>query len=152
MSRVAKLSLIAGVAIVAAVGCGQVGPARAPIQGKVTVGGKPLAAGRILFTPIAPTQGPAASARITAGEFKLEHADGPVVGQNRVEVEADLNLGFEIDDEAAYAKRGGRRLPNNPIPPAFNTQSTLTAEVEAGDNTFDVSIPAAAQSAARPYR
>ena len=128
----------------AAAGCGQSDPVRAPIQGKVTVGGQPLAAGRILFTPAAPNQGPATSARIEAGEYKIAKADGPVVGKNRVEVEADLNLGFPIDDEAAFARRGGKPLPPNPIPPHFNSQSTLTAEVKAGEqNTYDITIPSA---------
>lgn len=136
--------------IVASAGCGQSGPVRAPIQGKVTVGGQPLAGGRILFTPVAPNQGPAASARIEAGQYKIDAKDGPVVGSNRVEVEADLKLGFALDDEAAFAKRGGRPLPPNPIPPAFNSQSTLTADVEAGsENTFDVRIPAMRQAALR---
>ncbi len=131
-------------------GCGETGPVRVPIQGKVTVGSKPLAAGRVLFSPIAPTKGPVASARIVAGEYKLEKSEGPVAGQNRVEIEADLNLGFAIDDEAAFAKRGGKPLPPNPIPPAFNTQSTLTVEVKSAQtNTCDIAIPAVAQSAAR---
>lgn len=142
------LRLVLLVALAACLGCGESGPARAPIHGKVTVGGKPLSAGRILFTPIAPTKGPAASARITAGKFELPQAKGPIVGQNRVEVEGDLNLGFALDDEAAYAKRRGRPLPPNPIPPAFNSQSTLSVEVKAGENTYDVTIPAANQAAA----
>ena len=131
-------------------GCGESGPARAPIQGKITVGGQPLAAGRILFTPVAPTQGPATSARITAGEYRLPISQGPVVGQNRVEVEADLNLAFALDDEAAYAKRGGKPLPANPIPASFNKHSTLTVEVQAGtQNQFDIAIPGGIQAATR---
>jgi hypothetical protein len=141
---------LAATAAATLAGCGQRGPARAPIQGKVTIGGQPLTAGRILFTPIAPNQGPAASARIAAGEYKLSANEGPVAGQNRVEVEADLNLGFPIDDEAAFAKRGRRPLPPNPIPPAFNSQSTLVVDVEAGhENTFNVAVPAVAHAAAR---
>jgi hypothetical protein len=140
-------------AAVAIAGCGNSGPARAPIQGKITLGSQPLAAGRILFAPLAPNQGPAASARIINGEYRLPKAEGPVVGQNRVEVEADLNLGFAIDDEAAFAKRGGKPLPPNPIPPAFNTQSTLTVEVKAGEeNKFDVLIPAATHAAGHSSR
>ena len=142
--------LITTSSLAALVGCGDSGPARGAIQGKITVGGQPLAKGRILFTPIAPNQGPAASARIESGQYKLAATDGPVAGPNRVEVEADLNLGFAIDDEAAFAKRGGRPLPPNPIPPAFNSQSTLTADVQAGnENTYDVTIPATSQSARR---
>ena len=131
-------------------GCGNAGPTRAPIQGKVTVGGQPLAAGRILFTPIAPNQGPATSAAITAGEYKIRKADGPVVGQNRVEVEADLNLGFAIDDEAAYAKRGAKPLPPNAIPAQFNRDSQLVVEVKAGeDNSYDVIVPQPRHAAGR---
>jgi hypothetical protein len=130
-------------------GCGQTGPARGPIQGKITVGGQPLSAGHILFTPVAPNKGPATSARITAGEYKLPKSEGPVIGQNLVQVEADLNPGFAIDDEAAFAKRGGKPLPPNPIPIAFNKHSTLTVEVKAGEqNQFDVAIPGRNQATA----
>ncbi len=126
----------------AVMGCSESGPSRAPIAGQITVGGKPLAAGRILFTPIAPNQGPATSARITDGQYQLSKNDGPVVGQNRVAVEADLNIGFALDDEAAFAKRG-KPLPPNPIPPAFNSQSQLSVEVKPGDeNKYHVVIPA----------
>jgi hypothetical protein len=120
------------------------------MRGKVTVAGKPLAAGRILFTPIAPNQGPATSAVITAGEYTISEDQGPVVGANRVEVEANLNLGFAIDDEAAFAKRGGKPLPPNPIPPRFNRDSQLVVEVKAGEeNTYDVSVPQSAHAEAR---
>src|SRR5688572_10415025 len=115
----AAILLIAGLA-----GCGSSGPPRAAIQGHVTAGGQPLAAGRILFTPAAPNKGPATTARITNGKYELSAADGPVVGANRVQVEADLNLGFALDDEAAYAQRGGAPLPPQPIPPEFNLNST----------------------------
>lgn len=142
---------IAWLLVVALAGCGTGGPSRASIAGKVTVGGQPLAAGRILFIPVAPNQGPTTSAAIVAGEYKIPQKEGAVVGQNRVEVEADLNLGFAIDDEAAYAKRGGRPLPPNPIPPQFNRDSTLVCEVKPGvENKFDVTIPSTRHSAARP--
>jgi len=144
---------LVGVCVVAATlaGCGHSGPQRALVAGKVTVGGKPLAKGRILFVPQAPNQGPATSAIIVAGEYRIPKSEGAVCGQNRVEVEADLNLGFAFDDEAAYAKRGGRPLPPNPIPPQYNRDSTLVAEVNAGqDNTYNVTIPGVRHSVARP--
>src|SRR5262245_32760488 len=99
-----------------AAGCGKSGPTRAPVTGQVTVAGQPVAAGRILFTPTSPNHGPAVSTRVTAGRYKFSREEGPVVGQNRVEIEADLNLGFALDDEAAFAKHG-KPLPPNPIPP-----------------------------------
>ena len=125
-----------------AAGCGDSGPPRAPIAGSVTVGGAPLKAGRVLFVPQAPTEGPAVSARIVDGQYTLPEEDGPVVGSHRVEVEADLPLAFEIDDEAAFAKAKGK-LPRQPIPPAYNRQSTLTCDVKADEaNRYDITIPA----------
>jgi hypothetical protein len=146
---VIRFVMLAAVSLLA-LGCGETGPARAPVAGKVTVDGKPLAAGRVLFTPQAPNHGPTTSARIANGEYKLPKEEGPVVGQNRVEVEADLNIGFALDDEAAFAKRG-KPLPPNPIPPAFNRDSTLSLEVKPGiENVYDVSVPGSVRSASRP--
>lgn len=151
MYRIASVLLLTFVAIAATMGCGQSGPIRAPIQGKITVGGQPLAKGRILFTPVAPNQGPATSAVIAEGAYSIPQNEGPVVGKNRVEVEADWNLGFALDDEAAFAKRGGKPLPPNPIPPQFNRESQLVVEVKRGEeNTYDVTVPAARHTAARP--
>jgi hypothetical protein len=124
---------------------------RAPIQGKVTFEGQPLVAGRILFTPVAPNAGPATSAVVSGGEYTIPVNEGPVVGRNRVEIEARLNLGFAIDDEAAFARRGGKPLPPNPIPPQFNRESQLVAEVKPdGENTFNVDVPKSRHTVARP--
>jgi hypothetical protein len=143
-------ALIVALAIAVLAGCGDSGPIRAPIQGKVIIGGQPLAKGRILFVPDAPNAGPVASAAITAGEYKIPKEEGPVAGKNRVEVEADLNLGFALDDEAAFAKRGGKPLPPNPIPPQFNRDSQLVVEVKAGEeNRYDVTVPQSRHTAAR---
>ena len=144
------------VAVLLNSGCGTSdGLTRGPVKGRVTVGGQPLAKGRILFLPVAPNQGPIASTKIVDGEYSLSHREGPVAGINRVEVEveAELDLGFAIDDEAAFARRGGRPLPPNPIPPAFNRNSTLVIEINPDDeNVLDVSVPAAAQAAALATR
>jgi hypothetical protein len=151
MTRLPRTFLYAILAIATTIGCGKSGPIRAPIQGKITVGGQPLAKGRILFTPVAPNQGPATSAMIAEGAYNIPQNEGPVVGKNRVEVEADLNLGFALDDEAAFAKRGGKPLPPNPIPPQFNRESQLVVEVKNGEeNTYDVAVPATSHTAARP--
>jgi hypothetical protein len=146
------LSLVAlsalALALVCSTGCGGDGLPRAPIAGQVTIGGQPLASGRILFMPLAPNEGPTVSAPIVAGEYALSRTQGPIAGQNRVEVEANLDLGFAIDDEAAFARRGGRPLPPNPVPAEFNRNSKLTVEVKPGEeNTYNVTIPAAAQTA-----
>ncbi len=134
--------LIVPVLCLTLAGCGDAGLPRAGITGRVTIGGAPLKAGRILFLPQSPIEGPAVSARIIEGAYKLLDTEGPMVGSNRVEVEADLPLEFAIDDEAAFAKTKGR-LPRQPVPPKFNRQSQLVVQVQGqGDNLFDVNIPA----------
>jgi hypothetical protein len=101
--------------------------------------------------PLAPNAGPATSAVVVAGQYRIPRSEGPVAGKNRVEVEADLNLGFALDNEAAYAKRGGKPLPPNPIPPEFNLQSQLVIDVKADtDNTYDVAVPKRRHAAVRP--
>lgn len=147
--RHASLLILLALSALAQTGCQDAGPERAPIQGRVTVAGEPLAEGRILFVPIAPTEGPTTSATIADGAYQLSYDQGPVVGKHRVEIEAALQLGFELDDEAAFARRGGRRLPPNPIPAEFNCNSKLTVDVAADrENTFDVAIPRARASIA----
>jgi hypothetical protein len=146
-----RTAALLSLAALTVAGCSDSGPARAPIQGLVTLGGQPLAAGRILFTPAAPNQGPATSARIVNGEYELPSEEGPIVGTNRIQIEADLDLGFALDDEQAFARRGGKPLPPNPVPPEFNANSTIVVDVKAGDeNTYDVTIPQSRQVVARP--
>ena len=106
------------------------------------MGGQPLPRGRILFLPQNPP-GPAVAATIQDGDYALPSREGPLVGLNRVEVEGELNLGFALDDEQAFARRQGVPLPTNPIPPQFNRQSTLTTEIKADNNVYDVNIPTA---------
>lgn len=138
------------VSLVAAglVGCSGGDTGRAPIVGEVVVGGQPLAKGHILFIPVAPNEGPTASAAIVDGKYQLDRKHGPVIGPNQVRVEADL--GVALDDEAAIAKLGGR-LPPQPIPPQFNSHSTLVYEVVEGQpNKYDIAVPGTRQHVARP--
>jgi hypothetical protein len=139
------------IAIVCSSGCSDSGTPRGSVQGRVTIGGQPMAKGRILFLPIAPNEGPTVSAAVANGEYSLARHEGPLAGPNRVELEADLNLGFAIDDEAAFAQRGGRPLPPNPVPPEFNRNSKLVVEIKSGEeNSLDVSVPSANHVTARP--
>lgn len=154
LPRRSNITLTCALAALAVGGCGSSDAlTRGAVKGRVTIGGQPLAKGRILFLPAAPSRGPTVSAPIVGGKYELSLRDGPVAGANRVEVEAEVERGFAIDDEAAFAKRGGHPLPANPIPPGFNAQSQLTVQIRADENnTYDVSVPAAGQSAAKTIR
>lgn len=146
--RYAAAWMLVSLSTVAFMGCGGADAGRAPIAGEVSIGGQPLASGHILFVPVAPNEGPTASAAIVNGKYELDGEHGPMIGQNLVQVEADL--GVAIDDEAAMVRLGGR-LPPQPIPPQYNRQSTLVCEVLEGQaNEYDIAVPSGRQTVGRP--
>ena len=139
----ALLKLYASAMLLAFAGCGaQDGPQRAAVTGNITMDGKPLESGVVRFIPVGENKGPSASATISTGSYHLSDADGPVVGTNRVEVQAIDYMGFDLDDEAAFAAKAegrNRRIMKNPIPPRYNRQSELSVDVkgDAEVQTFD---------------
>ena len=125
-----------------AIGCGS-GDAlnRQAISGFVSVNGNPLKHGLIRFEPQGTTTGPGVMAEILDGQFSFSKDIGPIPGTHRVEVEATQFHGFAIDNEAAYTaavmRTGRSPLGRNPIPAAYNTNSTLTVFVQnSDDQTF----------------
>jgi hypothetical protein len=122
--------------IAAYVGCSSSeGPERVAIRGAVTLDGEPLPAGMIRFLPTGATAGPAGVAIIKNGRYQASAEEGPLVGRNRVEIEATDYFRFAIDDEAAFAAAASKRstkLPRNPVPAKYNRQSTLTVDIAAG--------------------
>jgi hypothetical protein len=103
-------------------------PKLAPVTGTVTMDGQPLARAVVTFLS---EKGVAASGATDAnGRYTLLYrgsADGASPGRNTVTVTTvpdDPNMG----------------VVKERIPAAYNTQSTLTADVVAGTNTFDFSL------------
>lgn len=141
-------------------GCGGAkSPERTAISGAVLFNGKPLAAGTIRFIPTAETRGPAAVGQVADGFYEIPKSTGPVAGPHRIEIEGNVNPSFEIDDEQAFAKAfketRGKPLPPQPIPPTYNRQSRLTADVLADGQTkfdFDLAAPPSRQTTLRPVR
>lgn len=119
---------------------------RAPVDGYVSIDGAPLKAGSIRFIPAGDAQGPAAVATIDEGIYELPAESGPVVGPLRIEIEAINHFGFEVDDEAAYAKQvaGGQKPPQNPVPESFNRHSKIVIEFPAeGQSNLDFRLTSA---------
>jgi hypothetical protein len=141
------LSFGAAVIVATAFGCGRSGDGlpRVAVKGRVQVDGRPLSQGVIRFLPDQSVAGRNVEAVVKNGEYALDRTAGPVPGKHRVEIEAAGHLGFDLDDEAAYARQiqthGG--LPANPIPPQFNRNSQLTVDIPAGgkeDLNFDLKL------------
>jgi hypothetical protein len=86
--------LLLGLGVVAALGCGDGRPSRVPISGQVTIDGKPLAFGSVLFRP---KNGRAAGGSLDAnGRYVLScfaKGDGAIVGEYSVGISGNEQLG-----------------------------------------------------------
>ncbi|MFO1041287.1 MAG: hypothetical protein U0941_05840 [Planctomycetaceae bacterium] len=101
--------------------------------------------GRIRFIPTDGTHGPVAVASVKNGVYQFSTQNGPVLGRHRVEIESIPDAGFDVDDEAAYARAQATRqnvpLPVQTVPMHYNQQSILLATVDPRANRiFDFKL------------
>lgn len=118
-------------------GCGDEGPERVAVAGKVSLDGKPLPTGKVTFVPI---DGPtAAVAEVRDGVFRAEGADGPAAGRYRVEIVAVEPTGKKIPNpDAPGATLDEER---DLVPERYNARTELLAEVKPGaDNSFEFAL------------
>lgn len=143
-----RLGLSAAVAISISTlsGCGgKSGPQRSSVKGKVTFDGQPVADGSIVFLPAQGVTGPSAGGEIRDGVYDIAEAGGPVPGAHRVEITATRTEGTENVagvDGATGGASGGGSIPKVTmyIPPQYNLDSTLQADIKSGANTFDFEL------------
>tara|TARA_R110002095_G_scaffold111981_1_gene97845 strand:+ start:45631 stop:46227 length:597 start_codon:yes stop_codon:yes gene_type:complete len=118
-------------------GCSQPtsdGPERAAVSGQVKFKGSPVEVGTITFAPVSPNVGPSTGAKISAGAYSIPQDSGPVIGTNRVEITAYQKTGNKI--EAGTPNPPGTMVDEvkSIIPKEYNQKSSLTAQIESGDN------------------
>ena len=108
-------------------GCGQSGPDVAPVSGRITLDGRPLASADVAFQPDGAQR--ASSGRTDAdGRYELmfkRGQPGALVGQHTVRISVS------------------REIVRNPpqIPARYDTQSELRREVKVGEeNVFDFDL------------
>src|SRR5689334_23374660 len=109
-----------------AAGCGQSGPDVAPVKGRVTLDGRPLATVDIVFQP-KDGKPPATSRTDEDGHYELLYKRGLVgapVGQHTVRI--DFTSGIV------------KNPPN--IPAEYNTASKLIKEVKRGGGEIDFDL------------
>jgi hypothetical protein len=130
--------LLLGLPIMFALGCGSSLPF-APVSGKVTMNGQPLANATVNFQPIAP-QGKmevapgSAGATDEKGEYHLQGAtgqDGAWVGKHRVMISLVTTKAGAAEGPT---ERGGPPQENK-IPARYNDKTELTFEVPSGGST-----------------
>ena len=130
-----SLFLSAGCFLLLACGCGH-GVPREAVSGTVTLDGKPLEQGSILFSPLA--AGPSAGGEIAQGRFELIQERGPGTSNYRVEINAWRKTGHSVYDAERQAHE---EMLESIIPAQYNSQSELEVTVEpGGENTFDFQL------------
>ncbi|QDT46625.1 hypothetical protein Pan258_06440 [Symmachiella dynata] len=125
--------LLSCIAMILVSGCGSSDqPELGQVDGTITMDNAPLAGVEVLFGP----EGARSSAGYTDQEghytlYYLAGVEGAVLGEHRVEVRTPIEDESDPETEASFVEK---------IPPKYNSQSELTAVVEAGDNTFDFNL------------
>ena len=143
-----RLRLVMGCLLVGALGCNSQPYKLAPVSGKVTLNGKPLANAYVHFAPIASkdndSPGPTSHGKTDAdGKYTLivdpEHS-GAVVGKSRVFISLHKGGGGGDDQPDAGGAKGVKEV----IPSRYNQQTTLVHEVPPGgtdEANFDLKAP-----------
>lgn len=124
-----------------AAGCRRESVERGAVRGEVSFAGKPVERGHVVFLPQGNQPGASASAEIVGGKYELPRETGPSVGSHRVEILATRSAGKR---EAGTPFPPGTlvEVTEQFIPPRFNHQSVLTAEIASGDNVVDFALKA----------
>ncbi len=127
---------LAALLTLTAVGCGgKSGPATAEVTGEITFDGQPVAEGDITFLP-ADGQGHPYAGKIVAGKYSLKCEPG----KKRVEITAFRPVPGKFNED-----NPGEKTPviEQYIPPEYNAQSKLEADVSAsGPNAFPFELKA----------
>src|SRR4051812_7681337 len=107
-------------------GCGKGGPQVAPVHGRVTLDGQPLASATIRFQPDGPER-PSTGGTDSEGRYQLmfkRGEPGAAIGMHTVRIWVSHEV-----------------VKNPPIIAAkFDSKSELHREVKSGDNEFDFDV------------
>jgi hypothetical protein len=118
-------------------GCGGDGYGeRYAISGEVTLDGQPLDEGRILLTPLdATANAPGATGTIAAGRYVIPAEAGPGLGKYRVMIHRDRKTGRQVPNYDGAEGDMQEEIVES-IPAAYNTRSTLEADVAGDGDVF----------------
>jgi hypothetical protein len=124
------------VGIVALCGCSS-GKPNVPfgtVHGRVTLDGEPLATAAVMFEPA--NGRPSYGVTSDQGEYSLVYRGKPwgaIVGPHTVRITTEALISESPDAASATIRK-------ELLPAKYHTQSTLTAQVEKGDNTINFDL------------
>ena len=141
MGWIIRATLLAAASVL-----GSSSDSRVGVTGKVTYLGKPVAVGTITFLPAA-ENGIKCGGLIDGGAYKVEPQIGPQPGPHRVEIRWAKPTGKrfnEFGEELDVRQEG--------LPDKYHANSTLTADIKAGDNVIDFQLETGTNTAAKRFR
>jgi len=146
-TKSAGLCFILAIGSLLAAGCGGSGEKLAPVEGTITLDGEPLANAKVEFELSAesPSYGkmsgsPAYGRTDAKGRYKLKYTpekDGAPVGKHVVRI--------TTRDTTIDAEGNEVQVPER-LPPKYNLDSELTAEVKPGSNNIPFALELAPSS------
>lgn len=123
-------------------GCGKKGLQTKVVHGTVTYGDQKVEAGYVRFVPIDGTPGPASTARITDGQYRIEARGGIPLGTHRIEVEARGNMPSRVPIPKGVERWAVDRMVRLGPKKYAGNQSPLKIELTADlDGRADIKIP-----------
>lgn len=137
LSGTMAVLLLGGLACVGGAGCGGGGPDLAPVEGTVTLDGAPLPNARVVFQPQGPGS-PSSGITDEEGHYELLYAPGrkgAMIGRHTVRITTYAQGRADENGEPTFT-------PEH-VPPRYNSQTELSAEVQPGSNTFDFPLEGA---------
>ncbi len=141
-SSIVRIAAVAcGLVSLTAPGCSRSAPAVAPVEGRVTLDGKPLSSGRVTFWP---TGGRSGSGWIEEdGTYSLgtfRESDGAVLGPHKVTVTAASKTPTRPPDFDRDGPPAG--WPRSPIPIRYSNpeSSELAFDVRPGLNRLHIEL------------
>jgi hypothetical protein len=125
-------------AILGLAGCGG---GRVPVTGSVSYKGEPVGEGTIAFVAADPAGGGEAanaSGEIKDGKYSIQAVRGPKPGKYKVEVYWNKKTGRMVPTpgDADVKMPETKQL----LPPKYNRQSELTADITSGGNTVNFDL------------
>ncbi len=110
------------IGLCAILGCGK--NTASSVKGQVTLAGKTVEDGNLVFSPMKGTAGPPVAAKITGGKYELPQDKGLVAGKYIVLITATDKKGVQY------------------IPDKYNTGASLTVDLTVGANDKDLALEA----------
>ncbi|MEQ8634245.1 hypothetical protein [Gimesia maris] len=111
-------------------------PETGTVTGTVTLDGAPLEEALVQFQP---ESGRISSGTTDAeGKYELDYTGtlkGAKIGTHKVSITT-----FKAPEENLETKEAQKQLPKEKVPAKYNKDTTLTAEVNAGENTIDFDL------------